>query len=227
VPATIDPYALIHKALRHQLTATLDGLARTDWSDPEATAASLDDLEVTLVTQEQHAHHEDAFYHPLLEERAPGCTQKFGQAHVALEARIGDIRTAADALRASSEPSPADAHALYLRYGQVFGLFLSHFDDEEIELHPLFRALCTDDDLRGLERQVVAANPPDAFATILPHFLAALGPGELIGWLGGLQAGMPPEVFGGVCATAAEVLDAPRWAAVSGALGIEAPAPSP
>lgn len=227
MPATIAPYALIHKALRHQLTATLDGLARTDWSDPEAATASLDDLEVTLVTQEQHAHHEDAFYHPLLETRAPGCTQKFGQAHVALEARIAEIRIAADALRASSAPSPADAHALYLRYGQVFGLLLSHFDDEEVELHPLFRALCTDDDLRDLERQVIASNPPGAFETVLPHFLGALGPDELIGWLGGLQAGMPPQVFEGVCATAAAVLEAPRWAKVRGALGIEPPPPSP
>jgi hypothetical protein len=232
VPSTIDPYALIHKALRHQLTTTLDRLASTDWSDPAARASALDDLDATLRTQVLHAHHEDAFYHPLLEARAPGCTEKYGQAHAALEARMAEIRTAAEAVGARGGPPTAagapgpEVHALYLQYGRVLGLLLSHFDDEEIELRPVFGARCTDDDLRDLEGQVMAAGPPGSFETLLPHFLAALSPGELIGWLAGLQAGMAPEAFAGVCATAAALLDPSRWAMVGTALGVDAPGPT-
>lgn len=217
----LDPYAPVHKAIRHQLTDALQRLSAVDWDESAAVAGVLDAVDTALSSQEDHAGHEETFYHPLLESKVPGSTVSFTERHHQLARQIDRIESTVQELRNDGTPDEAQGYGLYLAFAHFVGEYLIHLDEEERVLKPLFWAHCTDDELAVLEGRVQSVVSTESMQAMTPHFLAALDRVELAAWLGGMQQGAPPVVFAAVCAAGAELVAPDTWARVAAALGLD------
>jgi hypothetical protein len=218
------------------MTATLD--STTTVTGPTVEEMVLPDLyidpvdagaRVAMVGQvrtiadllDQHAHHEDIHIVPTLEVHAPELAEVIHEVHPVLDGRVEAIRgLAAEVETTGGTRTRAAVHSLYLELASFTGAYLEHVDFEERRCMRALADALPVEAVMGIEQAIVSSIPPDEMATALSLMLPAMNVDDRVEMLGGMQQGAPPEVFAGVCALAASVLEPPAWANTATRLGI-------
>lgn len=202
-------YEVIHKALRGRLSATLVSIGQADAEDDACAQELADEVRTTLAMMQGHLASENAFIHVAMEARAPGASLRIAGEH---EHHLDDIRILADACDALLAAAPAERPALANRLYLLFDLFvqdnLAHMRYEEDHHNAVLWALYSDEEIHALERDLVAALPPEKSALYLHSMLPAIPTRDRVRLLGGVRAAMPPEAFSGLYASVASLLDA-------------------
>lgn len=202
-------YEVVHKALRARLSATLVSIGRLD-ADIDACVQELAaDVQTTLVMMRGHLASENAFVHVAMEARAPGSAKRIADEHVHHEE---DIRILEEAVAALLHAAPAERAVLAKRLYVMFDLFvqdnLVHMRYEEDHHNAVLWSVYSDDEILGIERELVAAIPPEKKAMYLNSMLPAVPTRDRVKLLGGLRASVPPQAFDGIYASVASLLDA-------------------
>jgi len=204
-----DIYEVIHKALRARLSQTLVSIGKLDVEDDYCVEEAVEEVRTTLTIMRGHLHSENEFVHTAMEARAPGSTRQVAGEHEHHEQDIAVLEEACDALLAAT---PAERSARAGRLYFLFEIFLqdnfTHMRYEEDHHNAVLWAAYSDEEILGIERALVAAIPPQKKALLLPCMVPAVPTRERVKLLRGLQAGMPAEVFAGIYASVASLLDA-------------------
>jgi hemerythrin HHE cation binding domain-containing protein len=193
-------------------TDPADRCARTD------LATRVDDLVALLVS---HAHHEDTFVQPAIEQYMPALATKIASDHEVLEARMVDLQTfAGRAVDARDTSCRTAVRRLYLELASFTSAYLAHQDVEERLVMPELERAIGVDGVLALHQSIVASIPPAEMASSLALMLPAMNIDDRSELLGGIQAGAPVEVFEGVWGLAASVLPAADHQALGVRLGV-------
>jgi hypothetical protein len=214
----IDLYAPIHKAYRAFLCETLLAVGRVDVDDAVEFNMCLGRVNALLASLRHHAHHEDAFLHPLLTSRGirPGSIAD----HLHQEHEITDLEVLVAQARSAL---PAQRDALVLRLYRRLGAFVAdnfgHMLCEEIDNNATLWAHYSDVQLVTAHNALLASIDPHVFMEIMAWMLPSLTPKELVQVLDGTRAHAPAFVFDALMTTALRTLPEKRFDALRARFG--------
>jgi hypothetical protein len=205
--ATFDLYRDIHKGIRAGLFGITGDAGRTDPADEcarVALATRVDELVALLVS---HAHHEDTFVQPAIEQHLPALAVQIASDHETLESRMDVLRAIAGRAVDAREAERRNAmHRLYIEFASFTSAYLAHQDVEERLVMPALEAAIGVDAAVALHQSIVSSIPPDEMAASLALMLPAMNIDDRAELLGGIRATAPAAAFEGVFGLAASVL---------------------
>jgi hypothetical protein len=228
----VDAFTPIHKGLRAMIYALSSRLQTTDFADPAATDAILDDLRhefvggvpagCVLCLLHTHARHEDDQAFPATGAFASRLVAELIRDHREFDERLRAVETHGTALRALSDPAGrvAAGKALTLEMNEFFARYLAHMNREEAELVPLMNRHMTDEQIVALIGAVEAAMPPERFHAYLRWMYPALNVEELTEIFAGMRAEAPPEMLREFVAIAEAAVPPERWRTVRARVGL-------
>lgn len=195
------PYRNIHKALRAQMMKTLLTVSQADPSEEAerlAASAAVDDL---LGACLGHLEHEMTFIHPVLHERGVAAVGAFDDDHGSQKGVMARLRGLSASVREAKPAIARDVlYQLYLELSAFIGHNFEHMAEEESVLtHAVWQKI-SDAEILEVEGRIVASIPPEEAMWSVEWMAKSLNHAELVEVLRGMQAGMPPQVFGGVLA---------------------------
>ncbi|MBK8160508.1 MAG: hemerythrin domain-containing protein [Rhodospirillaceae bacterium] len=195
-PQRREIYHLVHKGLRAAMSDALARLGRVDLDAPDATLDAVADL---LQLCAEHLAHENAFLHTAMERVVPGSAQRCAEDHLHHEKSIRELEARLKAARET--PMPARERALKVLYRLLAAFVAENFQHMEIEESTntaLLWAHYTDQDLLAIEQQIHAHIKPERMLTWLRWILPSVTRQQRATMMRGMQAGMPPELFGAI-----------------------------
>ncbi len=155
----------------------------------------------------EHAHNEETYQLPLLEAKVPGSTRHDHKEHERIDAMVLALEREMDLLTATpSSHRPERGDVFYHTVNDFISDYLVHMREEEFETTRLFYQHCTDDELRGALKQIMANMSPGVQQMTSRYILAAITPGERLEILNGVRAAAPPHVLNGMLGIARDVL---------------------
>lgn len=189
-----DPYLQIHKALRALHAQMLLRLGQMDPDDEQETQAVIAELRQLLAIGEGHLGAENAFFHPAMESRAPGSTQRTAGEHLSHGAAFARLRAGCDELqRARGAARAAAALELYRRFALFMAEDLVHMHAEETENNAVLWATHTDGEIQSIVERLIASVPREKHAFLVRWMLTANTPRDRLRLLEGVRRGTPPE----------------------------------
>lgn len=219
-PVVHDTYRDIHKGIRAELfalTLAAGDLDPSSEADRRALAAHLGQVVTMLVS---HAHHEEAFVQPLLEQHLPELAEQIEADHPVLEARIDDLLSRAEDNVAATSDLRWRTHQLYVETAAFTSSYLAHQDFEERVVMPELETAIGPDAVFAMDQALVASIPPDEAAVSLASMIPAMNIDDRAELLGGMRAGAPAEVFDGVWGLVGSLLDRRDLDALAARLGL-------
>lgn len=197
-----DLYGPIHKGLRLGHVDLLVRLGQAAFDDGRPRL--LAELRAHLQIGADHLAHEEQFIHPALEARVPGAVAGLEAEHRQHRERFAGLEAAIAAVEsAAPDQRPTLGRALYLEFSAFVAEDLEHMRHEEVETWPLLCAHYTDEELAGIEMQIIASLTPEQNIAVMRLMLPAMNRAERAGLLGGMKAGAPPEAYAAVIDLAA------------------------
>jgi len=219
-----DLYAAPHKGLRLFMGDTQHRLGMLDPDDPVAASVTIAQLRGLLFLLTHHLRIEDRFVLPAIEARRPGASGDNARDHRHHERTItalADRATAVErAVEAASPDRRALAHRLYLEVSTFVGDNLIHMVSEEAELNPLLWELYDDDELGGIQAQILAWETPDQMAASVRWLVPALNPAERAMLIAGARPSLEPAVFEQLLGYARTLMSQADWVKLATALDV-------
>lgn len=214
---THDFYRPVHKGLRLALGRLQTRLGDLDPDDKIETTGVLTELEDFLDLAEIHLIDEEMVIHPALEARSPGSTRVIAGDHDEHRLHFGALRALiAEVAQADEIGRRPAVHRLYLQFSSFMADDLKHMHYEETVTLPLLQTLFSNTDLVAMEGEIVALVPPDKLIGFMQIMLPAMDPSERIGFVSGLHANAPKELFHDIVERAAKpALGEEEWARMS------------
>ena len=214
--AAYDFYKDIHKALRLGLFTVTTTAGSLDASDNEARADVVGRVRDIAHILDSHAHHENVFVVPVLEEYAPELADVIHMVHPELDRRVEELRgLAAEVQVTGGTRARAAVHSLYLELASFTSAYLEHQNFEERRCMYALADAISVEELAAVEQAIVASVPPEDMPATLSLMFPAMNIDDRVEMLVGMRAGMPLPVFAGVLALAESVLTPETWKATT------------
>jgi hypothetical protein len=211
----------VHKALRAMLYETASELQRTDFNSEEEVTSLLANITTVVDVFDKHAYNEDHFVFPAVEQYEPSVIDSFEQEHVRDHELSTQIRTLINiysSLKADEERIQLGS-ALRKAFVDFLAFNLVHMAKEEDIINNLLWRYYTDDQIRAIEKQIIAIQAPESTAVVWRWMLRGLSNTEIINWLKAVEKNVPGFVFHNLVTTAEKELPRDRFQHVVGELG--------
>lgn len=197
-----DLYGLVHKGLRLGHVDLMTRLGQADFDGDQTQL--LAQLRGHLVLAASHLQHEEQFIHTALEARAPGACRTLEAQHRHHHDRFATLEAAIVGLE-QAEPAArrGRGRALYLDFTAFVAEDLEHMRQEETETWPLLCERFTDEELAGVEMQIIGSLSPEENIGFMRMMLPAISRPERSALLAGMKSGAPPEAYAAVIDLAA------------------------
>lgn len=208
----VNIFNQIHKGLRALLYETSLLLQQTDFSHEEEMKAAVE--RVTLVADlfDDHAHHEDEFILPAIQEYEPSIVDAFEQEHET-DGRL--TRALKDSLMAVQMASPLVRTEMANELTKTFVHFmvfnLEHMSKEENILNKILWRYYSDDEILAIQKKILASLSPWSAATGSRWMMRGLNNPEIVRWLRSVEESAPESVFQNLFATAEKELPEHRF----------------
>ena len=209
-----DIYKEVHKGVRKALfdLATLSG--STDFHNLESLQNLKAQFGRTYNLLETHAHSEDTYVEPLVQECEPETASALSKTHAALEVDISTLQKQLNGIDGSQDEAITQGRSFYLGLTRFIGAYLQHIADEEQIVQPLLWDKFSDSKLMETSIEIRANIPPPVMGNFLNCMIPAMNHGERVSMLSGMKQAAPPEVFSGVCKLAEGLLSKDDWASL-------------
>lgn len=209
----------IHKALRALFYDTAMCIQQTDFDKPEA-AKTIARVQHVLELLDDHSHHEDTLLFPQVMKYDRALAERFEKDHGEDHKLTEDLRARILEWNNTSDPAQKAAigQDIFYAFNEFVAFNLYHMNREENELLQSLWANFTDEELMGIQMQIIASIKPEILMFEGEWMLRAMSNNEIIRWMTGVKMKAPAEQYLELVGTAQRVLPAERWAAVHHAL---------
>jgi len=187
----------VHKALRAMLYETATELQRTDFNNEEEVNSVMINITAVVDVFDKHAHNEDRFVFSAVEQYEPSVVDSFEQEHVRDHELSTQLRTLINIYRSlsSDEEKIQLGSALRKAFVDFLAFNLVHMAKEEDIINNLLWRYYSDEEIRAIERQIIASQTPESTAVVWRWMLRGLSNGEIINWLRTIEKNAPQVVF--------------------------------
>ena len=213
-------YRPMHKAMRNLLFSTSLKVGLADFGDDADVDEVLEAVDRMISLLREHRENEDRFVHPPAESRIPGITEKFVEDHdedIDLSDEVQGI--ARQILGARGADRVGLGIELHEKLNSYIGVYLGHLHREETVLQQVLWDNFTDEELVGIEMEIVASVPQDVMADFLTEFCSTYSAEEIAPILGNIKANAPAEFAAFALKTAERNLPLRSWEKVQAKLG--------
>ena len=187
----------VHKALRAMLYETATELQRTDFNNEEEVNSVMINITAVVDVFDKHAHNEDRFVFSAVEQYEPSVVDSFEQEHVRDHELSTQLRTLINIYRSlsSDDEKIQLGSALRKAFVDFLAFNLVHMAKEEDIINNLLWRYYSDEEIRAIERQIIASQTPESTAVVWRWMLRGLSNGEIINWLRTIEKNAPQVVF--------------------------------
>src|SRR6478736_1857566 len=203
----------VHKALRAMLYETAAELQRTDFNSEEEVTSVLANITTVVDVFDKHAYNEDHFVFSAVEQYEPSVVDSFEQEHVRDHELSTQLRTLINiygSLQTDDERIQLGS-ALRKAFVDFIAFNLVHMAKEEDIINNLLWRYYTDDQIRVIEKQIIAIQKPESTAVVWKWMLHGLSNREITNWLKVVEKNVPEFVFDKLVATAEKELSRDRF----------------
>ncbi len=207
----------VHKALRAMLYETATELQRTDFNSGEEVISLLANITTVVDVFDKHAYNEDHFVFPAVEQYEPSVVDSFEQEHVRDHELSTQLRTLINiysSLKTDEERIQLGS-ALRKAFVDFLVFNLVHMAKEEDIINNLLWRYYTDEQIRAIEKQIIAIQAPESTAVVWKWMLRGLSNKEITNWLRAVEKNAPGFVFNNLVATAEKELPRDRFQLVT------------
>jgi hypothetical protein len=198
-PERHEIYHVVHKGLRAAMSDALVRLGRVDLDDAAHRTEALAAVADLLNLCREHLEHENNFLHTAMEKVVPGSSRACADDHAHHVSAIAQLKTRLDDA-AVADPLVRERafKVLYRLLASFVSENFAHMAIEESTNTELLWRHYSDADLLAIEHQIHAHIKPERMMTWLRWILPNVTRQQRAIMMRGMQAGMPPELFGGV-----------------------------
>lgn len=200
----MNVYGFAHKGLRHGFSQLSFYAGNTNCSDPEALTRLRELTNEIFTLLDQHAQVEESFILPALESKVPGSTEHNVIEHELLDAEFSALQSLFNTMAVESAPAVL-AH-FYAAFSVFQAKYLAHMEMEESKMNPLFWDNFSDEELLGVQGQVMAWLTPDQKMMWFKYMIPAMNPVERVVLLSGVKANAPQPFLDAVLSQASQRL---------------------
>jgi hemerythrin-like domain-containing protein len=210
----------VHKALRAMLYETATELQRVDFINRDEVTSVITDIITVVDVFDKHAYNEDHFVFSAVEQYEPSVVDSFEQEHVRDHELSTQLRTLINIYRSleTDEERIQLGSALRKAFVDFLAFNLVHMAKEEDIINNLLWRYYTDEQIRAIEKQIIANQPPESTAVVWRWMIRGLSNGEIINWLKTVEKNAPPVVFKNLFLIAESELPGHRFRQVVGEL---------
>jgi len=188
-----NSFNIIHKGLRAALYQTALQLQQTDFTDNEQTEEALNKVKEIVMLFEGHAHKEDNFILPLINEYEPSVVTSFNAEHEEDERLGNELKQAVEKVGNSSAlfekiVSGKELTESFVRF-MVFNL--EHMAKEEDIINKILWRYYSDDEIKAVSSRISASTPPWMHDFYLTWILRGINNSEAGVWMKAIEKGSP------------------------------------
>ncbi|MDP3858764.1 MAG: hypothetical protein Q8Q73_13485 [Stagnimonas sp.] len=215
-------YAVIHKALRAQMSHSLLEVGRTDWADAAERAQTLLGVEQLLHACGSHLQHENDFLHTAMEARRPGSAAHTATEHRGHQREIAALLALCQCIAQTPDGAAREASAtqLYRQLARFVAENFEHMEVEESSNNAVLWAEYSDAEILAIEHRLVASIPPEEMMGGLRWMLPYANHTERSQLLAGMRQQAPAEAFAGVMAMLQPLLRGSERSKLEAALAV-------
>jgi hypothetical protein len=192
-----NSFNIIHKGLRAALYETALQLQRTDFTEAEQTEEAVNRVKEIVMLFEGHAHKEDHFVLPMINEYEPSLVAAFAAEHEEDE-RLGiELTTAVEKIANSKTISEKIISGRILTESFVrFMVFnLNHMAKEEDIINKILWRYYSDDEIKAVTAQIAKSDPPWIHDFYIKWMLRGISNNEAVNWIKAIRGSAPGVVF--------------------------------
>lgn len=215
-----NTFNIIHKGLRAALYQTALQLQQTDFTEEDQAEEALSRVKEIVLLFEGHAHKEDTFILPMINEYEPSVVAGFNAEHEQDEKLGIELNTAVEKVASSSTlpekiVSGRELTESFVRF-MVFNL--EHMAKEEDIINKILWRYYSDDEIKAVSSQISANTPPWMQDFYAKWMLRGINNSEATVWIKAIEKGVPPIVFQTLLQKAEQELPAKRFQRISQSL---------
>lgn len=187
----------IHKGLRVVLFETATLIQQSDFRSKAASAAAIVKLQQTLGYFDGHAEHEHGYIFPLINKVNPTLVAEFDSEHETDEMLARQMRELVSSWY-NVEDGPLSweiGRTILASFNEFIAFNLTHMNKEERVLNEVLWSYYSDHELMAVEQEIVASLPPELLFEESRFMMRGANDPELLGWLGGMKANAPAQVY--------------------------------
>jgi len=192
----INIFNQIHKGLRALLYESSLLLQQTDFLDDQEMQTAV--TRVTMVADlfDDHAHHEDKFILPAIQEHEPSIVDAFEREHAMNIKLTRALKNCLQALQmASPVVRPEMANVLYKTFVQFMVFNLEHMSKEETILNKILWRYYSDGEILAIQKNILASLTPWSATNGSRWMMRGLNNPEIVGWLKLVEESAPEAAF--------------------------------
>ncbi|MGZ3851840.1 MAG: hemerythrin domain-containing protein [Flavisolibacter sp.] len=215
-----NAFNIIHKGLRAALFQTALQLQQTDFTDEEQAEEAVNKVKEIVMLFEGHAHKEDNYVLPLINEYEPSVVASFNSEHEE-DGRLGNELNDAVQRVLNSEGftekaiSGRELTESFVRF-MVFNL--NHMAKEEDIINKILWRYYSDDELKAVVAKISQADPPWIQEFYVKWMIRGINNTEAIEWMKAAGKAAPAVVFKGLVQKAEQELPKQRFQKISASL---------
>ena len=192
-----NSFNIIHKGLRAALYQTALQLQQTDFTESDQVEDAINKVREVVLLFEGHAHKEDHFVLPLINEYEPSVVATFNAEHQKDEQLGVELEGAVKKLSQSSTSQEmlvagGELTTCFVRF-MVFNL--EHMAKEEDIINQILWRYYSDDEIKAVVAQISQSTPPWMHDFYAKWMLRGISNGEVISWMKMVEKAQPPVVF--------------------------------
>ena len=217
-----NSFNVIHKGLRAALYQTAVQLQQTDFTEDEQAEDVVNRVKEIVLLFEGHAHKEDTFVLPAINEYEPSVVAAFESEHVEDEKLGQELNTAVEKVLSSSSAiekivSGRELSEAFVRF-MVFNL--THMAKEEDIINKILWRYYSDEEIKQLNDKIVASIAPWMLDLYSTWMLRGISNNEAANWMKALKNGAPEVVFKTLLQKAEQELPKKRFQKISQSLDV-------
>lgn len=215
-----NSFNIIHKGLRAALYQTALLLQQTDFTDQEQAEEAVNKVKEIIMLFEGHAHKEDNYVLPLINEYEPSVVTAFNNEHEE-DAKLGnDLNAAVQKLQGSADTiekaiSGRELTESFVRF-MVFNL--NHMAKEEDIINKILWRYYSDDEIKAVVGKISQLDPPWIQEFYVTWMIRGISNTEAIEWMKAVRKSAPPVVFKGLVQKAEQELPKHRFQNINSSL---------
>lgn len=215
-----NSFNIIHKGLRAALYQTALQIQQTDFTENDQTEEALNKVKEIVMLFEGHAHKEDLFVLPLINEYEPSVVAAFNSEHVEDEKLGNELKKAVEKVAAGTSTlekivAGRELTESFVRF-MVFNL--NHMAKEEDIINKILWRYYSDDEIKAVVGKISQADPPWIQEFYVKWMIRGINNPEAANWMKAIEKSVPPVVFQSLVQKAEQELPAKRFKKISQSL---------